>query len=103
MKADLKQVAYNSTQLNNEEITQLLRLLGYLEDLFDGTLGDWDTDPVDLDLKPDSKTFNSKYYPAPIINKETFCKYLKCLVKIGVLTPVQQSQCGTPISIMPKK
>ena len=28
---------------------------------------------------------------------------LKCLVKIGVLTPVQQSQYGTPIFIIPKK
>ena len=38
-KADLKQVAYSATQLNSEEITQLLRLLEDFEDLFDGTLG----------------------------------------------------------------
>ena len=37
--------------MNAEEITQLLRLLDYFEGLFDVTLGDWDTDPVDLGKK----------------------------------------------------
>ena len=72
--ADLKQVTDNATQLKAEERIQLLSLLKYFEDLFDGTLGDWDTDPVNLELKPNSKPFNSKYYPVPRINKETFCK-----------------------------
>ena len=47
-EAGLKQVAANATQLNAEERTQLLRLLEYFEDLYDGTLGDWDTDPINL-------------------------------------------------------
>ena len=49
-------------------------ILEYFEDLFDGTLVDWDTDPVELELKKGSKPFNSKYYPVPRINKETFPK-----------------------------
>ena len=87
-KTDLKQVTNNATQLNAEETTQLLRLLENFEAFFNGTLGYWYTDPVDLELKPDSKPFNSKYYLFTRINKETFCKELKGLVKIGVLTPV---------------
>ena len=71
-KADLKQVAYNEIHMDAEERTQLLRLLQYFEDLFDGTLGYWDTEPVDLELKPGSKDFNSKYYPVYRNNKETF-------------------------------
>ena len=102
-KAYLKQVADNTTQLNAEERTQLLSLIEDSEDLFDGTLGDWSTGLVDLDLKPGSKPFNSRYYPVPRINKETFSKELKHLVEIGVLTPVQQSQYGTPVFIIPKK
>ena len=39
-KVDIKQVAANATPLNTEEKTQLLRLLQYFEDLFDGTPGD---------------------------------------------------------------
>ena len=71
--------------------------------MFDGTLGYWATEPVNLELKPDSKPFNSRYYLVPRINKETFRKELKRLVEIGVLTPVQQSQYSTPIFIIPKK
>ena len=40
-KVDLKQVADNANKLNVEEETQVLRILEYFEDLFDGTLGDW--------------------------------------------------------------
>ena len=91
VKEDLKQLVNNATKFNNEERTQLLRLLKYFKDLFDGTLGDWDTYPVNLDLKTGSRPFNSKYYSVPIINKEKFCKEIKCLVEIGLLNPVQHS------------
>ena len=103
VKLDLKQVANNVTHLNAEERTLLLSLLEDFEDLFNGTLGDWATEPVDLELKPGSKPFNSRYYPVPRINKEFFCKEPKRLVEIGVITRVQQSQYGTSIFIIPKK
>ena len=57
--------------------------------VFNVTLGYWCTVPVNLELNPGSKPFNSKYYPVPILNKETFRKDIKLLVKIGVLTPVK--------------
>ena len=79
-----------------------LNLLKYFEDLFGGALGDWATDTVDLELNPYSKPFNSRYYPVPIINKETFRKERKRIVEIGVLL-VKQSQYGTPVFIIPKK
>ena len=71
--------------------------------MFDGNLGDWDTEPVDLEIKPDSKPFNSRYYPVPRIKKKTFQKDLKGLLEIWVLTPEQQIQYGTPVFIIPKK
>ena len=80
VKDDLNQVANNATQLNAEERTLLLSLLEEFKDLFDGTLGDWATEPVDLELNPDSTPFNSIYYPVPRINKEKFRKELKGLV-----------------------
>ena len=87
-KADLEQVAANATHMNAEERTQLLRFLKDLEELFDGTVGDWGTEPADLELKSDYKLFNSKYYPAPRIKKETFHKELERLAEIGVFTLV---------------
>ena len=68
MKADLKQVVNKVSHLNAEERTLLLSLLEDFEDLFDGNLGKWSTDSVDLELNPYSKPFNSRYYPVPRIN-----------------------------------
>ena len=76
-KSNLKQVANNTTQMNSEKRTQLLSLLGYFENLFDGNLQNWNTDPVDLELNPYYKPFNCKYYLDPIINNNTFFKELK--------------------------
>ena len=102
-KLDLKQVDNNATRMNAEERTQLISLLEGFRDLVDGHFGDWDTDPIDLDLNHDSKPFNCKYHLVPIINKGTFRKELKSLMKIGVLTTVQQIQYVTLVFIIPKK
>ena len=88
-KADLKKVANNKTQLNDEERTMLLSLLEYFEDLFDGNLGDWATEPFNLELNIYSKPFNSRYYMVPRINNGKFRKELKRLVEIVVLTLAQ--------------
>ena len=50
-KADLKKVENSATEMNAEEITLLLSLLGEFGDLFDITLGNWATEPVYLEIK----------------------------------------------------
>ena len=102
-KADIGQVAANTTQLNAEEITQRIRLLNCFEDLFDSLLGYWDTYPTDLELNPYYKPLNCKYYPVTIIKNETFHKELQSLLKIGVLTLVQQFKYATQVFTIPKK
>ena len=47
-KEDLKQVTNNTTQLNAEERTEPLSLLEVFEDVFNGMLGNWDSEPVNL-------------------------------------------------------
>ena len=47
-KAELEHVVSNASQLNAEERTLLLSLLEEFKDLFDGNLGDWSTEPVNL-------------------------------------------------------
>ena len=74
VKADLKQVANNTSQMNAEERTVLLSLLKDFEELVYGNLGDWSTEPVNLEINPYSKPFNSRYYPVPRINKNVFSK-----------------------------
>jgi hypothetical protein len=48
--ADLTKILEECTHLDNTEQKQLLKLLQKFEDLFDGTLGTWKIDPVDLEL-----------------------------------------------------
>ena len=67
MKSELKQVADNATQLNHEERTQLIRLLKDIEELFDANIGEWGTETINMELNPDPKPFNYRYYPVPII------------------------------------
>ena len=67
--ADLKHVADNASHLNAEERTLLIVLLEDFEDLFDSSLGDWANEPVDLELNPDPKPFDSRYYIVPRIKK----------------------------------
>ena len=81
----------------------LLSLLEDFKDFFCGTLGDWATENVDLEINPYSKPLNSRYYQVPIINKEIFRKEIKRLVEIGLLTPLHQSQYSTPVFIIPRK
>ena len=70
--------------------------------MFEGTLGKWYTTPTDLEVKPRSKLLNAIYYPVPNIKNETIYKEFQHLVEIGVLTPAQQLQYGTPVFIIPK-
>ena len=71
--------------------------------MFDGTLGYWNTYHVDLELRPDYKSLNRKYYPVSLINRYNFHKELERSVKIGGLTKIQQSQYGTPVFTIPNK
>ena len=41
--------------LNTEERCRLLNLLNKFKDMFDGTLGTWNTTPVNLELKDKAK------------------------------------------------
>ena len=102
-KADLNKIVDDADNLNTNQKQMLLKLLQQFETLFDGTLGKWNTTPVNIELRPNSKPVNSRWYPVPRINKLTFKKELMRLVKIGVLERVQESEWGTPVFIIPKK
>ena len=71
-KADLLAVIKdNCVHLSSAEQVQLLQLLQKIEHLFDGTLGDWKTSPVKLELKHDAKPYYDRAFPIPSIHKKT--------------------------------
>jgi hypothetical protein len=55
------------------------------EELFDGTLGEWDTERVSLELKEGVKPYSCKSYPVPRLHKDTLKKEVRRLCDIGVL------------------
>jgi len=71
-KADLRKVADEALSLNDQEKEQLFKLLSEFKELFDGTLGDWKTEPVELELREGEKPHSSRYYPMPRVHKQTF-------------------------------
>jgi hypothetical protein len=81
----------------------LLDLLKEFEDLFDGTLGVWNQEPVHLELKEGAKPFHGRPFPVPKIHKNTLIKELNRLCDLGVLEFQPESEWASPSFIIPKK
>ena len=66
MEANLDKVVESCTEIDKDQKDKLLKLLKKYDTLFDGSLGSWKTDPIDLELKePDTKPYHAKPYPVP--------------------------------------
>ena len=72
-------------------------------DLFNGTLGKWDTKPVLFELKEGAKPYHGRAYPVPHAHKETLKKELNRLCELGVLEWQPESEWASPSFIVPKK
>ena len=70
--------------------------------MFDGTLGEWDTDPVSLELKDNVKPYSCKPYPVPRLNKDRLKKEVQRLCDIGVLRWQPKLEWASPSFIVPK-
>jgi Reverse transcriptase (RNA-dependent DNA polymerase) len=98
--AGLNKIVEECTHLEKDEQRQLLKLLQKFEHLFDGTLGTWKTDPVELELKnSNAKPFHAKPYPVPYSQekrlKEELCSY-------GVLRKINNSEWACPMFTISK-
>ena len=101
--ADLDQVCLTQDHLNETEQQKLLSLLNKYNDLFDGTLGKWRHDPIELELKPDAEPFHARPYPVPRCHAQTLKMEVERLCQIGVLKKVNRSEWAAPSFIIPKK
>lgn len=103
-KADLPAIVKEQcAHLAESEQQALLALLTDYEDLFDGTLGDFDTEPVNLELKPDAQPVHSRPFPVPRVHEQTLKTEVERLCKIGVLKECSNSEWASPSFIIPKK
>jgi len=102
-KANLPEVVNNCTHLSVTQKNALLRLLLQHEELFDGTLGEWQDELVNFELRPEAKPYHGRPFPVPHHHKDTIKKEVQRLVEIGVLKPIQESEWAFPSFIIPKK
>ena len=82
---------------------QLKQLLDKCAELFDGTLGTWNLEPVELELKPDATPHHARPHPIPRVHQETLKMEVERLCEIGVLKKVNRSEWAAPSFIIPKK
>eukprot|EP00804_Cyclotella_cryptica_P019354 CCRYP_006181-RA/>CCRYP_006181-RA protein AED:0.28 eAED:0.32 QI:0/0/0/1/0/0/4/0/360 len=75
----------------------LLELLTEFEELFDGTLGDWNTEPVSLELKEGTKPYHGRAYPVPKYHKETTIKELNRLCELRVVEFQPESEWASAL------
>ena len=102
--ADLKSVVADHGQhLSVPDQEKLLKLLTEFKDLFDGTLGDWDTEPVSLKLKEGTKPYHGRLFPTPKAHTETLKRDVQRLCELGVLKWQPESEWASPLFIVPKQ
>ena len=83
MKKQPKVVSKNCANLNSGQKEGLLALLDKYDELFDGTLGDWKTEPVGLELREGANPFHGRPFPVPVIHRDTLKKEVERLVELG--------------------
>ena len=69
--ADLDAVVQACRHLTEDEKHQLHGLLCKYEHLFDGTLGTWNSEPYNIELKEVAKPYHSRPFPIPKIHALT--------------------------------
>ena len=80
----------------------LLKVLLKYEKLFDGTLGDWDTNPVHFELEDGAKPHHERPFPVPRPHRETMKKEVDRLVELGVFKWEGGSEWAFPSFIIQK-
>jgi hypothetical protein len=104
-KADIPAIVReNRSHLSATDREKLLSLLLKFEELFNGTLGDWNLlPPVSFELKEGMKPYHGRPYPIPQIHKAALMKEIDRLCSIGVLKCQPDSEWASPTFIISKK
>ena len=101
--ANLHEVVNNCNNLSKEEQTELYALLNKHKSLFDGTLGTWENEELDIELRQNVSPYHARAYPIPKTYENTLKLEVERLCQIGVLKKVNRSEWAAPTFIIPKK
>ena len=72
-------------------------------DVFDGKLGCYPHEKIQVKLKPGAKPIHKHAYPVPYKREESFQRELKHLVREGILRECGPTHWAFPTFIVPKK
>ena len=92
-----KLVEDNCEDLTDADESKLLKLLTEFKQLFDGTLGDWETSPARLELQQNHLSYHSRAYPIPKVHQDIFQKEIHILEELGVFKWEPESRWGSPL------
>ena len=99
--ADLDQVCALQEHPSLMHHQQLKQLLDKCAELFDGTLGTWNLEPVEL--KPDATPCHARLCPILRVHQETPKMEVECLVEIDFLKKANCLEWAAPSFVIPQK
>ena len=99
--ADISAIVGKMQHLDQAQKEALYSLLKEHEQLFDGNIGTWNTEPVHLELKPDATPYHGKPYPVTVKDKGNFKRKIERLVSLGVLAKDSDSPWAAPSFCQP--
>jgi hypothetical protein len=100
---DIKEVVEKQTHLTPFERIQLQTMLIDFQDLFKGQRGQYNGEPIELELLPGSKPFYAKPFSIPKAYQQVTRDEIARLESIGLLTKVTVAEWAAPTFIIPKK
>ena len=100
---DIDSIVEKCVDLTESERERLKKLLTKFEPLFDGTLGEWKTEPIDLELKDtETKPYHARAYPVPQSQEAKLKAEIERLVGYGVLRKINRSEWASPMFTVTK-
>jgi len=98
-----QQIVDGCVHLKEEEKEELLLLLENFKDLFDGSLGSWKGEALNIEVKDDVKPYHARAFPIPKSREEGLKKEINRLMSTKSLSKVNHSEWAAPAFIIPKK
>ena len=100
---NINEVINNQTHLSQAEREKLGNVLLDFTELFKGECGNYNGEPVSLELIPGSKPYYGKPFSIPKAYEQVTKDEIKRLESLGLLTQVASPEWAAPTFIIPKK
>ena len=101
-KAENPAIAVMASHLTSNQKSDLQLFFTKYKSMFYGSIGDWDAEPVFLELKHGVTRYHCKSYPVTVQSKSKLKKELQHLISLSILEKDRNSICAAPSFTVPK-